>query len=176
MKRLIVLVALIALAGCDSFSAAPYSISADNDVALKSALGTEHVGVGPFTAAKAFDTSCRLAGPIQLPEGLTYPSYIQKAFADELKVAGLYDEKSPVVLTGVVDDLKFGSMGGTWDITLTLRSSDGKSMKAAEHYEFHTSYTAGSACHNVADAFQPAVQGLVGKVVAAPEFRTLLKQ
>jgi hypothetical protein len=176
MKRLVGLVALIALAGCDSYSAAPYSISADNDIAMKSALGTEHVGIGPFTAAKEFDTNCRLAGPIQLPEGLTFPTYVQKAFADELKVAGLYDEKAPIVLSGVVDDLKFGSMSGDWDITVTLNSTNGKSMTASEHYEFHTSYSAGAACHNVADAFQPTVQGLVGKVVTAPEFHALLRQ
>lgn len=175
MKRIFAVLSLFALAGCDSFTAAPYSISADNDLALKAALGTQHVGVGGFTSTTPGDVNCRLAGPIQLPGGLTFADYVQKAFADELKVAGLYDEKSTVLLRGVITDLKFDSLGGSWDISLAVNSSNGKAMTVAEHYEFHTSYTAGSACHNVADAFQPAVQSLVGKVVAAPEFRSLVQ-
>jgi hypothetical protein len=175
MKRLIGLLAVVVLAGCDSFSAAPYSISADNDVALKSALGSERVSVGDFTLAKQFDANCRMAGPIQLPGGMSYQEYVQKAFADELKVSGNYDAKAPIILTGVITDMQFGSTSGTWDIALTLKSTNGKSMSEVEHYEFHTSFTAESACKNVADAFQPAVQGLVGKVVSAAEFGTLLR-
>jgi hypothetical protein len=175
MKRVIGLMCLLALAGCDTFSAAPYSISADNDVALKSALGGQRVGVGTFTAASEPDANCRLAGPIQLPGGLTFPGYVQKAFTDELKVAGLYDDKSPIILKGLVNELKFGSGSGSWDISVTLSSTNGKSMTAAEHYEFHSSFTAEGACHNVADAFEPAVQALVGKAVTAPEFHTLVQ-
>lgn len=174
MKRFVVLLVVLVLAGCDSFSAAPYSISADNDVALKSALGSERINVGDFTLTKPFDANCRLAGPIQLPGGVSYPEYIQKAFSDELKISGNYDAKAAVILTGVITDIEFGSTSGTWDIALTLKSSNGKSMNATEHYQFHTSYSAISACHNVADAFQPAVQGLVAKVVTAPEFATLV--
>jgi hypothetical protein len=69
--------------------------------------------------------------------------------------------------------LSFSSTGGSWNIALKLDSSNGKTLSASEHYEFHTSYSAASACHNVADAFQPAVQALIGKVVAAPDFRLL---
>jgi hypothetical protein len=175
MKRILGLMVLFVLAGCDTFSAAPYSISADNNVALKSVAGTQRIGVGPFTAAKQFDAGCRLAGPIQLPGGLTFEGYIQKAFADELKVAGLYDDKGPIVLQGVVNNLGFSSNGGSWDISVTVTSSNGKSVAASEHYDFHTSFSAVSACHNAADAFQPAVQALVGKVIAAPDFRSLLR-
>lgn len=175
MKRVIGIMVLFALAGCDSFTAAPYSISADNNVALKSALGAEHVGVGAFTAAKEIDANCRLAGPIQLPSGLSFEAYIQKAFADELKVAGLYDNKAPIILKGVINDVKFSSNSGSWDLSVTVNSSNGKAVTVADHYEFHTSYSAVSACHNVADAFQPAVQSLVGKVVTDPDFRTLLQ-
>jgi hypothetical protein len=176
MKRIIMgIIVVLALAGCDTFTAAPYGISADNDVALKSALGTQRIGVEAFTAATPTDPGCRLAGPIQLPGGLTFAGYIQKAFADELKVAGLYDEKAPIIIRGAINELKFSSSSGTWDIALTVVSSNGKSLTVAEHYDFHTSYSAVSACHNAADAFQPAVQSLVGKVIAAPDFRSLLK-
>jgi hypothetical protein len=121
----------------------------------------------------AVDASCRAAGPIQLPGDITFEAYIQKAFTDELKLAGRYDAQSPVTLTGKISELSFSSTGGSWNIALKLDSSNGKTLSASEHYEFHTSYSAASACHNVADAFQPAVQALIGKVVAAPDFRLL---
>jgi hypothetical protein len=175
VKRIVVFAAiLLILSGCDSFTAAPYGISADNNVALKS-FSAQSVGIGTFTAAKDFDMSCRLAGPIQLPTGLNFVTYIQKALSDEFKVAGLYSVSAPVTLTGSVDHLAFSSMSGDWDITLTVHSSNGHTVTVAEHYEFHSSYTAESACHNVADAFQPAVQALIGKLFAAPEFRSLIQ-
>lgn len=173
MRVIWVAILLLTLAGCDTFAAAPYSVSADNNVALKSALGSERIATGTFTMAKPFDPGCRLVGPIELPNGLTFEGYIQKAFTDELKVAGLYDDKSQVILQGVVNDLKFSSTDGTWDIGLTLKSSNGKAITVAEHYDFHTSFSGVSACHNSADAFQPAVQALIGKVIATPDFHTL---
>jgi hypothetical protein len=174
MRHITWIVLLLTLAGCDSFTAAPYSISANNDVALKSALGTERIGIGIFSMGAKFDPGCRLAGPIQLPNGLTFEGYIQNAFADELKVAGLYDDHGPIVLQGVVDDLRFSTTEGTWDIGLTVKSSNGKTITVTEHYDFHSSFSAMSACHNASDAFQPAVQALIGKVIAAPEFQLLL--
>jgi hypothetical protein len=176
MKRVLYLGVLLLLAGCDTFTAAPYSISADNDVALKTALAGEHVGIGPFTAAQKLDETCRLAGPIELPSGLTFETYIQKAFADELKVAGLYDDHAAITLSGVVNDLKFSTVSGAWDIAVTINSSNGKSLPVSEHYEFHSSYTAMAACHNAADAFQPAVQTLIGKAIASPDFRSLMQK
>lgn len=174
MNRLIVILALVLLSGCDSFTAAPYGISADTNVTLRE-LGNQHVNVGPFKLANEFDSNCRLAGPIQLPTGLDFPGYIQKALTDELKVAGLYAANAPVTLAGNVDAIAFSSTAGSWDITLTVRSSNGHSATATEHYDFHTSFTAVSACHDSADAFQPAVQALIGKLVASPDFRSLLQ-
>lgn len=176
MKKILLGVALcLSLAACDSFTAQRYSISADNDMTLKAMAGT-HVTVGTFTTAKEFDHSCRLVGPIELPDGLTYEGYVQKAFKDELQVAGLYDTQAPVSLTGVLTNVSSGSTSGTWEISITVNSSNGKSLSADEHYDFHTSFSAVSACHNVADAFQPAVQSLIGKVIASPDFKALLKQ
>lgn len=174
MKRIIGILILFTLTACNSYTAAPYGISPDNNLALKSIAGTEHVRVGAFTATQTFDSGCRLAGPIQLPAGLTFEGYIQKAFSDELKVAGVYDDKAQVTLLGTITDMKFSSTGGSWDIALTVNSSNGKSVAVSEHYDFHTSFSAVGACHDVSDFFQPAVQGLVNKVITAPNFRSLL--
>lgn len=177
MKRIFWVVAAgLTLAACDNFSAAPYGISPDNNLGLKAALGDQQVAVGAFTMQAKVDAACRAVGPIQLPGNATFEGYIQKAFTDELKLAGRYDPQSPVTLTGKITQLEFSSMNGSWDIALSLASSNGKTLSASEHYEFHTSYSGVSACHNVADAFEPAVQSLIGKVAAAPDLRVLAKK
>lgn len=166
----------LVLAACDSFTAPRYSISADNAVALK-AIGPNQIAVGDFTAQKKFDAGCRLAGPIGVPDGLTFETYIKKALADELKIAGLYDDKNPaIILSGLVNDLKFSTTSGTWDIAMTVNSSNGRSLAVSEHYDFPTSYTASSACHDAANAYAPAVQSAIGRLVAAPDFRALVQR
>jgi hypothetical protein len=109
---------------------------------------------------------------------MSHAAYIKKALEDELKVAGVYAASSPrVTLSGVVNKLDFSSAraitGGAWNIDLTLTSSNGKSMLASEHYEFESGYGAETACKQTAEAFMPAVQDLIAKIVRAPEFRSL---
>ena len=44
----------------------------------------------------------------------------------------------------------------------------------AEHYEFNSGFEGGTACKQTAEAFMPAVQNLIGKIVASPDFRALV--
>ncbi|MBT9541374.1 hypothetical protein [Thiobacillus sp.] len=110
---------------------------------------------------------------------MSFEAYIQKALADELKVAGKFDDKSQkITLTGTVVQLGFSSSrgltGGTWDIGLNVSSSNGQSVFIAEHYEFNSGFIADTACKQTAEAYLPAVQNLIGKLVKAPEFKSLV--
>lgn len=178
MKNWMAAAAVMVLAGCSTYMPQRYSISADNNVAIK-ALGVGNIAVGPFRDPAAFDNSCRAAGPIAPPDGVSFATYIQKALADELKVAGAYDDKAPkVTLTGALEQLQFSSSrgltGGTWDIGLRVDSSNGKSVFVSEHYEFNSGFIADTACKQTAEAFLPAVQDLIGKLVKGPEFKSLV--
>lgn len=141
MNRIaLVLTALLvfSLTACSTYMPQRYSICADNNVALKS-VGATNINVAPFKGPMTFDNSCRAAGPIAPPDDMTFEAYIQKALADELKVAGMFDDKSPkVTLIGNVEQLSFSSSrgltGGTWDIGLRVTSSNGKSTFVSEHY------------------------------------------
>jgi hypothetical protein len=177
MKRIFGVLAALTVAACHTFTVPPYSISLDNNRALKATLGDQHVAVGPFTMETAVAARCR-AGPIELLGGMTFEAYVQTAFTDELKVAGLYDPQSPITFRGKITELSFSSgiASGAWDIGLTLDSSNGETLSASEHYEFQSYYDGGAACRNVADAFQSVVQVLIGKVVAAPEFRRMAQK
>lgn len=178
MKKCLVAVLLLVVAGCSTYTPQRYSISADNNVALK-ALKVGNVNVGPFTGPVGFDPGCRAAGPIGLPDGMTFEGYVQKALMDELKVAGMFDAATPrVTLSGAVESLAFSSMtgltGGTWDITLRVTSSNGRSVVVSEHYAFRSGFVADTACKQTAEAYYPAVQNVINKLVTHPQFRDLI--
>lgn len=180
MKKIVSLVSVLALSACSTYMPQRYSISADTNVALKS-IGVSNINVGTFNGPINFDNSCRTAGPIAPPDNMSFGTYIQKALADELKVAGAFNNKIPkVTLTGAVEQLAFsstrGMTGGSWDIGLRVNSSNGKSTYVSEHYEFNSGFIADTACKQTAEAYLPAVQDLIGKLVKAPEFKSLVTQ
>lgn len=178
MKKAFGVFCILTLSACSTFTPQRYNISADNNVALK-ALGVGNINVGAFAGPATFDRACRGAGPIAPPDNMSFENYIQKALADELKVAGFFDDKTPkTTLTGAVESLSFSSSrgltGGTWDIALRVNSSNGKSIFITEHYEFESGFIADTACKQTAEAFLPAVQNLIGKLIKSPEFKGLL--
>ncbi|WP_415887339.1 hypothetical protein ACMXYO_04610 [Neptuniibacter sp. QD37_6] len=168
----------VTMSACSTYTPQRYSISADNNVALK-AIEAGNIHVGAFQGAAEFNNACRAAGPIAPPDGMSFEAYIQKALADELKVAGMYDPENPeVVLTGVLEKLSFSSSrgltGGTWNIDLRVTSSNGESTFVSEEYQFESGFIADTACKQTAEAYFPAVQNLIGKLVKSPDFRKMV--
>lgn len=166
------------LSACTTLVAPRYSTSADTGVALK-ALGASSVGVGPITDSSGFDGMCRAVGPLAAPDNLSHAAFIKKALETELKVAGAYAAgPARVTISGVINRLGFSSMrgitGGAWDIDMTIRSSNGKSMAVSERYDFESGFDGSLACKQTAEAYTPAVQDLIEKIVSAPEFRSLI--
>lgn len=181
VKMMIGAVALAALAGCSTYSVSRYAISADNVVALRSLQG-QKVGVGEFTSspknektgADLAEIMCRGVGPIKTPDGESFASYIKKAMVDEMKMAEIYATDAATAISGNLDAIDFSSAGGHWDMRLTLKSSNGRSMSLTESYPYTTSFYGETACNQTAQALMPAVQDLVGKAVRSPEFKTLV--
>lgn len=179
IRTWIVVIAAVVLSACETPTTQRYAISPDNNLLLK-AMGVSAVGVGTFAGPVDFNANCRALGALQVADGLSHTQYIRKAFEDELKVAGAFAPSSPrVTLTGKVDRLEFSSTraltGGSWTIDLALTSSNGKSLRINEHYEFNSGFAAPEACRNTAEAFSRAVQNLVGKTVRNPEFPSLVR-
>ncbi len=167
------------VSACSTYTTPRYAINADTNVALKK-LGATDLSVGTFTGPASFDRSCRAAGPLAPPDGMSHTDYIRKAFEDELKVAGIYAAASPrATISGTVKKLEFSSSrgltGGSWDIEILLNSSNGRTLPVAEHYEFESGFVADTACKQTAEAYFPAVQNLIGKAVRSPEFKALIQ-
>jgi hypothetical protein len=172
-------IAVLGMTGCETPTTQRYAISAENNMAIK-AIGVGNVGIGPFAPPSDFSANCRALGPLQVADGMTHTQYIQKAFEDELKVAGAYAAATPkATLSGKVEKLEFSSSraltGGSWTIDLALTSTNGNSLKVAEYYEFNSGFAAPEACRNTAEAFSRAVQNLVGKAVKNPSFKSLIQ-
>lgn len=171
-----VILSAVALTGCSTYSAARYSTSADNVVALR-ALNGKTVNLGVFTATKPGEKEimCRGVGPIKTPDGEPFSEFVRKALLDEMKMAAAYSPTAPVTLTGNLDQIDFSSATGGWTLALTIKSSNGKSFAATENYAFTTSFYGETACNQTAQALMPAVQNLVGKIVRSNEFASLLQ-
>jgi len=178
MKKALVLAAAIALiSGCSTMTPARYSMSVDNNQALKKLDGSK-VRLAGVTSPANFDSNCRLMGPIQASDGMTIPQFVNKAFNDELKFAGLYAD-SGVSLTGSLNRIEFSSMtgltSGYWHLGMELKSSNGRSMSFDNRYEFKSGFDAITACNQTAQALGPAVQDLIKKAVTNPEFAALVR-
>ena len=177
--NLIILGFVLVLVGCASISTPPYAVRSNTTTTLKG-LGVSGVGVGSFSEPAVFENSCRGRGALGLPGGVSHTEYIRKALESELKAAGIFRSNKPrVVLGGVVNKLEFssgsGMTGGSWDITLTLRSSKGGQMSASEHLEFESGVKASTACQQTADAYLTAVQNLIQKMFQSPGFKGLVQ-
>lgn len=178
MKRgIILLIAIILLSGCSTYSASRYSMSADNVVALRTHDG-KTINVGPFSSTKGVHSEimCRAVGPIKTPDGESFSEYIRKALIDELRIANVFSPAAPVTLTGNLDQIDFDSNMGYWNLELTVKSSNAKVMTVTENYSYTTSFFGETACNQTAQALMPAVQNLVGKIVRSPDFLSLISE
>jgi hypothetical protein len=145
-------------------------------VALKAIGG--HINVGQFTRNERVTEDLRCRGsvdPIEVP-GVPFEDYVQRAFSEELKVAGVFDARSKIVLSGVVEGLELSTVAsGYWAIDLRVNSTNGKSAFVREHYDFPVAFDGLTACKWAADAYLPAVQDLIGKLVTSPDFKALIE-
>lgn len=159
--------------GC-AYNVSPYGAAVQNVDAIK-AYNLKPVSVGTFQSIKPGNASitCRAAGPVTVSP--SFEAYIQQAFIDELRLAGIYSASSPLVLTGRLEEVDFssGMTDGNWSFTLTLTNARNESFTTKSKFDFSGSFVADKACQEVAQAFGPAVQKLVGDVVRDPRFRQI---
>jgi hypothetical protein len=166
------------VAGCETTNSIPYKASTDNVVTMQRTFKSQGktVNLGAITMAPGVDESplCRLMGPVKVAPGKTLAQYIHDAFQEELFMAQVYDPAAPVTITAEVQAISFSSVSpASWDIKMLVKSNLSAGYTVETHYGFDTSWTAYSACKNVADAFGPAVQDLLKQVVSNPGFAGL---
>jgi hypothetical protein len=111
-----------------------------------------------------------VSAPVKTPDGQPFAEYVRRTLIDELKVAELLTDSAGLTVAGRLNKTEFSSNTGKWILDLTLSSSNGKAVTVNHMHESKTSFVGEKACALTAQAFSPAVQGLITKVVRSPEF------
>lgn len=177
--RVIAVIGLIGfLVGCETTNSIPYKASTSNVIAIQQSLQVQgkKVSIGNIQMAPGVEESllCRLMGPVKVSPGKSLSQYIEDAFQEELFMAQVYQPNAPATIEGRVESISFSSVSpANWEIALSVRSNVSPGYTVKTKYVFDTSFSAYSACKNVADAFAPAVQDLLKAVVTNPQFSSL---
>ena len=174
-RALPILLGSLLLTGC-AYNASPYGASVGNVESIRS-VGIQPVAVGRFEASKpgVASITCRAAGPVTVSP--SFEAYIEKAFIDELKLAGVYDPNSKMILSGKLEEIDFSSgiTDGKWMFTVTVGNARDERFTTQSTFGFSGSFVADKACHEVAQAFGPAVQKLIADVVRDPKFKQIAR-
>ena len=177
MKKIAaVCLSLLVLSGCSTMQPPRYAISVDNIQKLKTFEDVK-VEMVSLSQMASFSSNCRLMGPIEPADGLSFPQFISKAFNDEFKMAGIYANEG-LRISGEVTKIEFSSItgltNGHWDLGLRLESSNGESFSVSNRYSFKSGFDAITACNATADALTPAVQDLIKATISDPGFARLV--
>ena len=120
--------------------------------------------------ARRLPTHVSGAGPITVPDNGTFANYVRKALLDELRMANKYNPTAPVVINGNLDFVDFSSTEGRWTVGVTIQSSNKFWVRESVQHRYETSFFAESACSATGQAFMPAVQDLLEKVIRSSQF------
>jgi len=177
---IIVMAGLLFLSGCATTNSIPYKASTANVISIQQSLDAQgkKVSLGDVSTADGVEESpnCRLYGPVVVAPGKTLAQYIKDAFQEELFMARVYSPKASTVIKAKIREISFSSVSPAyWKISMDVSSNYSSGYTVSTKYHFDTSWVAGAACENVADAFGPAVQELLKQVVNNPGFSTLAK-
>lgn len=160
--------------GC-AITADRYQPTADNQIKIKE-LNTK-LNVGSFTAKETdYKVMCRLANNVEMPDGKSFEGYIESAFIEELKMAGMYSKESPVTINGFLNDtdVSSGMTDAHWTFNLTISNQNNKSFTVVHKREYSASFVGGIACGNdMPKSLMPTVQELINKTINDPQFSSL---
>ena len=120
MKNILILTACVLMTAC-SVNAPKYSPSADNSNILQD-LTTHKISVGNFNDSSPQVNSLSMRGSsLVSPYNESYSLYLTKALEEELKLAGIWDNKSSIRISGALIDNQLDVSGfsvGTASITV----------------------------------------------------------
>lgn len=188
---LLVITIVSLLNGCTSFYTSTYNSSADNVLAMRAMDAKHgHIGVGPIRDQVHYENGdsntgivCRnlgfiAAGPVSpSPTGITYSGYIRNALIMEMELAGIYSKTSQITITLTLTQLEYSTSlsQGYWKINTYVSIGTKQPFPVNEYYKFDASFSGGEACPQAANAFEPAVQELIHKIITNEVFQQTIQ-
>ncbi|RKG82795.1 hypothetical protein [Corallococcus terminator] len=170
-----VVVAASLLSACPTYTVTRYSVSVDNVEALRTLQQKYPRGalkVSDFLSESGAQREiiCRGVGPVAPPDQKSFEQYLQAALKDELRMAGVYSDKSKVEISAKFHELDFSSVDGTWNLAALVSASSVQPFQVSHVGSFTSSPIGENACTLTAQAFMPAAQDFVKKLVSSPGF------
>jgi len=161
-----------------------YTASAINVKTIKEKYNQSGVKIkiGSFTSDEPNKKSigCSAVGPITLPTGKSFGSYIIDSLILELKFAGIYSDISKTSIQIHFEKIDFSSVVGKWEIIAKLSAENGVSFMVESAHKFDTGYQASLAgyqalaCSRVSEEFPEAVKIFIATVTSHPEFARIV--
>ena len=174
LRIVLILIIGFSISGCYSINR--YGVSADNVYKMKQ-LQSPPLAVEKFESSRPdlHSIFCRASALVSTPDDVSFESYIEQAFIDELKLAGAYDPKSTIVVHGRLEKVDFNTKpgNGKWSLKMAISSKTNPGFTVDSTYEFSANWMWMGACHQVAQTFVPAVQQLISKAISDPRFKQL---
>jgi len=174
-------IAGILFSGCSSFTASNYGVSVENVETLR-AMSEQYetqFAVPEFTSYEPQKNaiSCRGAGDVITPGGISFEKYITDALISELKLARIYSKKAETPIKGHIELIDFSSSigNGVWVIKTKISSSQTSPFIVESVYSFDSALAGVKACQQVAQALSPAVQTFIKTLINDPRFIQLLR-
>ncbi|QSQ14786.1 hypothetical protein [Myxococcus landrumensis] len=174
--RLLLALAIgITLTACQTYTATRYAVSSDNVQTLRTLrqkYPSGSINVASFSAKDGplREIACRGAGPVAPPDQKTFEQYVQAALVDDLKMAEVYSDKSRVALSASIQSIDFSSTSGTWTLAALVSTGKQSPFAVSHTANYSSSFMGDNACMLTAQAFMPAVQDFLKKLIASPEF------
>jgi hypothetical protein len=174
MRKSLIIVFIIFLGGC-TYNIPSYTAQSENLNLVRSGRNTISVIQEKPEFSDDGSIVCRASGPVKLPNGQTFSSYITDALKDELKSVNLFDERATNKLRVRVKRVDFSSsLGATnWYIDADYLVNDNK-VSVSSVYHDRSSYLGTKACNNMAQYFQKAVAEHLRQLYSKAEFRTAI--
>ena len=178
VKRVVSITAILLTTAC-AHTSQRYGLSAENVAMLQQMKQSSAASlqVANFTTFNPGLNSimCRAAGPVEAPDQRSFEAYLRDALVSELKISGLFNEKSANVLHGHLEHIDFSSNigSGNWVIRMRYNKADDAPFTIESTYPFSTNFIADIACSQVAQALGAATQEFLKKTFEHQSFKAL---
>lgn len=177
--KIAISVTLILLTTACAHTSQRYGLSAENVAMLQQLKQSSDatLQVARFTTFSPGLNSilCRAAGPVEPPDQRPFEIYIRDALISELKISGIFSEKSDSVLHGHLEHIDFSSNigAGSWTIRMRFNKANEAPFTVENVYPFSTNFIADIACSQVAQALNAATQDFLKKTFEHPSFKAM---
>jgi hypothetical protein len=170
-----------ALVGCASVTLPPPTASADTVQKLRASnIGPASTGKFTLAPGKPASMDTNVGGlrglSVAAPNG-SYALYLRDVLATELKAAGLYDEKSAVVIDGQLTDSQVDAAISTGTGRLAARFTVSRAGKQVFDKElsvsakWESSFVGAVAIPAALNQYTSFYKSLVAKLLDDPDFR-----